>query len=663
MEKLFLDIVMIWIISILIMLPFARLKFHPILAFIAAGMLIGPHGLKLIVHPENIALLGEIGIILLLFTIGIEFSLKTFWQMRRFTLLGGLLQWSLSTLALTPFLLWLTDQWLLAFAIASTIALSSTALVLNLLQSQGILTTFYGRISTGILVFQDLIAVALMFFLPTLLSAHLTAATLGKLGQGLLFLVVLMVVSIRIIPWMLQKMLRYTSRDTLLLLLITLCFGIGWLTHSIGLSLALGAFVAGLSISESDLNIEAIGHLSPFHSVFANFFFVSIGLALDLQFFLEHFGQILTTTVGIMVLKAGVLTAVLWWIKVPLRFALLAGVLLSQIGEFSLVLLQSLAQNGLLSDYLHNVLISTIVISMIVTPFIASGIPILQQWLSRKVQQALPQLPSSKETPAVQLRDHIIIVGFGIVGRAVAQAAMTAKISYVVIEANYETVQKEKQQGTNILFGDANNPHLLEKAGIAHARIIALTFPHAADAITIIRTVRSLAPELPIIARSLFASQVGALYEAGATEVICDELETGTTMFSQILKAYLLEDRTFLQFREQLRQATYRQAATPTISSIAPSQLVAPDLMLQAITISPSSSLAGKTLRDLDLSQKFGILVVGVGAPNRPYQLPSADTQLHPGDQLLLLGAREKIREFLQQLVKETLSSAVQKHP
>ncbi len=658
MERLFIDIALIWVVSILIMLPFARLKFHPILAFIAAGMLIGPYGLKIITHAENIKILGEIGIVLLLFTIGIEFSLKTFWRMRRFTLMGGLLQWGFSTLALLPVLYFFpVSNPFTGIAITAAFALSSTALVLNLLQSQGMLTTFYGRIATGILIFQDLVAVALMFLLPTLLSARVSTTTLLTLGQSLVFLIGLMLVSIKVIPWLLHKVLQHTSRETLLLLLITLCFGIGWFTHTIGLSLALGAFVAGLSISESDFNIEAIGHLSPFHSVFANFFFVSVGLAIDLHFLVDHLLTIAAATLILMLIKAGILTGVLLFLKVPIRFAALVGILLAQVGEFSLVLLESIQTAATLPATLHNFLISIVIFSMILTPFLATALPAIERWMQRWVQPDLAPAPlEDQEEQPLELQNHIIIVGFGIVGRAVAQAAITAKIPYLVIEANYTTVQQEKQKGTNILFGDASNIHLLEKAGLSRARIIALTFPQATDAVTIIRSVRKLHPDIPIIARSLFASQMTLLYSAGATEVICDELETGTTMFSQILKAYLLEDSGFLQFREQLRQATYQQAA-PSVAPASPPAISSPDMSLHTLNITSESPLAGKTLQELDLSKQFGILAVGIARPNHPYTIPSADTALQPGDQLLLVGPREKIRTFLQQMLIDTLQS------
>lgn len=657
MEQLFFDILLILFISTVLSIIFARLKFHPALAFITAGILIGPYGFQFITNLSTIHIIAEIGIILLLFIIGIEFSVRSFWKLKRFTLLGGALQVIGTALLAFPLPYLLTRDFSLAFTIGCIFALSSTAMVLSMLQRRNELITFHGRISTGILIFQDLAAVLLMFLLPILFQPIPLSAVSLQIVKSLLFLAIVAFLTVYGIPFLSQKILRFTSQDILPLFLLTLCFGIGWITHELGLSIALGAFIAGLSVSETDFNIEAIGKLLPVHTLFMNFFFVSFGLSINLPEILEKFLIILPLSIGLMGIKAGVIILVLFLLKVPFRFALFAGILLSQAGEFALVLFQGLHLQGIFPTSLYDLFTGIVVVTMALTPLLPLVITKVSSLRLGKAKDTdsdtgsreIALAPETSTAPEQKLSDHIIIVGFGIVGRAVAQAAEQIQIPYVVIEANYATVQNERKNGVPIYFGDAANEHVLEHFGIATARIIALTFPHAQFAKMIIRTVRHLNPSVPIVARTLFASEVPNLYTEGATVVICDELESGTTFFSEILKRYVAADRAFYQFREHIRHLLYHHYRGSTQKTPKPS------LLLQSVIIPPHASITNKTLRHLNLPQQYGILIVGYAPPNGDFSIPHPDQKLEPEAELLVAGTQEHLHRFLQDLFYEAL--------
>jgi CPA2 family monovalent cation:H+ antiporter-2 len=538
-------IVLVMGLSILVLYIFHKLRLPLIIGYLLSGILAGPYGFGLVTDTHDVEVLAEMGVILLLFTIGIEFSLRNLIRIRKTLLIGGSFQVILTVAAAAAVAYWVGNPVNESVFIGFLIALSSTAIVLKIIQDKGELETPHGRTSLSILIFQDLIIVPMILVTPFL------AGNSAEGGTSILLLVlkfagvILFVIfgSKYLMPKIFDLIAKTQSRELFILSVLVIAFAVAFLTGSLGLSLALGAFLAGLMISESEYSQSVIGNVIPFLHVFTSFFFISIGMMLDVGFVLSDPLNVLLFTAIVLTLKTIVASMAAFILGYPLRTALIVGFTLSQVGEFSFILSKIGIAEGVLTETNYQLFLSVSVLSMAATPFaimVATriGDRLMKLPLPSKMKYGMPAAETEARTP---LDEHTVIIGYGINGRNVSHAARYASIPYVIIEVNPDTVKRERQSGENIFYGDATQQEVLEHAFIKNARILVITLPGTGDALRITRLARMLNPNLHIIIRTRFILHMEDLYKAGANEVIPEEFETSVEIFTRVLDKYNID--------------------------------------------------------------------------------------------------------------------------
>ena len=647
------DIIIIFGLSIVVLFICHRLHVSMIVGFLLTGIFIGPYGLGLINAVHDVEIFAEIGIVVLLFTIGIEFSLERLLQIRKSVLMGGSLQVLFTFLAA----FFAARQFGQAFGeavfVGFLVTLSSTAIVLKLIQERAEVDSPHGRTTLGILIFQDIIIV------PMILVTPLLAGTTGSIGESLLVLlakgigiILLVIVSAKwLVPHILFQITRTRKHELFLLTVVVICLGVAWLTSKAGLSLALGAFLAGLIISESEYSHQALGNILPFRDIFTTFFFVSIGMMLDIGFFFEQPGLIVLITLGVLVFKAIIAGFVTILLGFSLRIGILAGLALSQVGEFSFILSKTGVAHGLLAGNHYQLFLAVVVLSMAATPFIINLSPRLADMVLRL---PLPKRLKSgsytfSKTTGENKNDHVIIIGFGVNGRNVAKAARVAEIPYAIIEMNPETVRSEQARGEPIFYGDATQETVLQHANIKDARIVVIVINDPTVIRRIIEITRRLNLKAHMIVRTRYLQEMKPLYELGANEVIPEEFETSIEIFSRVLTKYLIPRDEIERLVAEVRADGYEmlRSLSNAPASFSDLKLQLHDVDISSFRISEGSQLIGKTLAQIDLRRRYGISVVAIRRESRILPNPSADAPFQANDMLFILGSSEKISEVI----------------
>lgn len=578
------DVLIILSLNIVILWLFSLLKLPDILGLVMTGFLIGPHGLKIIKDPHNVEIISEIGIILLLFTIGLEFSLKELKEYKRDILILGTLQILLSFVISAFFLFFypLTT----GIFLGMIIGLSSTAVVMKIYQDRNEVHSPYGRISIAILIFQDIVAILYLIALPFVKEIQNAEklpiyqfhyyTLLVFFTKMLLFIVIFFFLYRYIIPFTLRKIALIRNKDLFVLSIITLCFLIAYLTYEAGLSLAFGAFLAGLLIAETPFSFESMSNVIPFKIVFTSIFFTSIGMMIEIEFLFSLKNLVSVFSIVLFVLAGKFLTVFLlvFLFHKNFRIAFIVGIALFQIGEFSFLLLKEAWELRIIDEYVYQLFLVSSSITMLVTPVMMMSSHRLaylsydflqsaaKKYRWRFVEKVLHDTAGSiKDTlqdPLLgNLDQHIIIVGYGINGRNVAKAAKIMDIPYVIIEMNIKTVEKERGEGEPIFYGDATNEAILQFLQIKKAKLLVIVINDFQSTKRIISLAKRLNPSLYVIARTRFIMEVPKLLEAGADEVIPEEFETSIQIFRRILEHYHYSLPEIQFFTEELRISGY----------------------------------------------------------------------------------------------------------
>jgi len=565
------DISLIFALSIGVLLFCNRLRIPTIVGFLITGILCGPHSLGLISGVVEVQTLANVGIILLLFIVGMEFSLKRLVHYKRFFLAGGLLQ-----VLVTGTIVFAVAQSIgrpmgESFFLGCLIALSSTAIVLRVLEERGESLTAQGKVALSILIFQDILVVPMVLLTPVFAGVD-TQFNLNfslAIAKGVLILALVFVLAKFVAPNLLYYIAKTRSRELFLLGVLTICTSVIWITSSLGVSLSLGAFLAGLIISESDYSHEAIGDVIPFQDLFTSFFFVSMGMLLDFRFLYEHMLMIAFISCAVIVLKTSAMTLVTLVLGMPLRIAILSGVALCQVGEFSFLLLKVGMSYGIASDFNNQLFLAVSILTMTFTPFmIAIGPIIAERILSFPLFTLLKRgySPIHEEVER-HFEDHLIIVGFGLMGKALADVAVKTKIHYLIIDMHPEKVKIETLKGGSIHFGDATHSPVLKHAYIKKAKVVAITINDLAATIRIVKNVRQLHPTIYLIVRTASSEHVKLLYHLGADEVIADEVESTINMYSHFFQKYKLEASEIIKLTNDFREENYRISHYTEVSS------------------------------------------------------------------------------------------------
>lgn len=655
------NLLVIFTASIAVVFVFHQFRLPSIAGFLVAGALIGPYGLNLISDIETVRALAEIGIVLLLFTIGIEFSLAHLVSMRRLMFLaapiqvGGVLciAWLGAMLA--------GLSWQQGIFWGFLFSLSSTAIVLKTLAERGDSDSIHGRATIGILVFQDLAVVPMMLLTPILggQSDGTALAILLTLGESVLVVALVIAASWYLVPKVLGHIVRSRSRELFLLTIIVSCLGIAWLSSLGGLSLALGAFIAGLVISESEYSHQAMAEVLPFRDSFNSLFFVSIGILMDWRVLFSHPLPVAGLLAAVLLVKFVAGAGAVLLAEVPLRSAIMVGIALAQVGEFSFLLAQQGQESGFLRGDPYQVFLAVSVLSMIVTPFLMQWSPHLarraEAW--QRLRHWLPSHTTGHvvqtEGKQVRVKDHVIIVGYGLNGRNLARVLGETEIPYLALDLDGDIVSREAKHGVPVYYGDGTNPNVLRHMKIDDAKVLVVAISDPFITRRAVQVAKGLNPQLHVVVRTRYLRELEELHQLGADDVVPEEFETSIEIFSLVLQTYKLPQEFVMQKAKQIRREGYallRRSELPELSHHLRGGTLA-DAAVETFRIDDDSPAQGKTLAEIALRPRTGASVIAWTRAGVTQANPSENTRLTAGDIVVLIGSRAQIRQAMELLV------------
>jgi CPA2 family monovalent cation:H+ antiporter-2 len=584
----------------------------------------------------------EIGVVLLMFSVGLEFSLQDLLRVKWVALIGG----SVSTVAnivltvvVAQILGWPTAQGLV---VGVVISVASTMVLARLLLDRGEFHTRHGRVLVGISLVQDLAAIVMMALMPAM--GALNPDRLLAMGRGLgvaaLVLVPFLFIAARLVPALLTRVARTRDEELFLLVALAVAIGTAAVTQTVGLSLALGAFLAGILISSSDFGHETLAKLLPLRDTFGAFFFVTIGALIDPPRLLANVPLLVTMLVLVVLAKLVVHAATVWVFGESLRTALLTGIGLAQIGEFSFVLVQAARQAGHVGPEVYQATLAASLLSIVINAALVRTVP---RYLGALQTAGRPS--TEPVLPRREMEGHVILCGFGRVGSTVAEALETFRVPYVALENDPDVVRGLRERGIPCYYGDSTRARLLHAAGAQHAALAVVALPAADQAQDAVRHLRALNPTLPILARTHDRAHHEALRQAGATEVIQPELEAASTLIRHALRRLSLPRERVLAYLGHLHDVLELTRAPEATGEHFPE--------LREVTL-PPGALTDRTLRDARVRERFGVSVMGITRADDTQVLhPSADTVLRQGDRLRLFGLPEQITALLTHAVEE----------
>ena len=643
--------------SVLAVVLLRALRLPPLVAYLAVGILLGPHAANLAGDPAAVAHAGELGVVFLMFTLGLEFNLAKLTSMRRFVFgLGGaqvgvtmivvIAALLLAPVAMTGWLFGPGLDWRVALALGGAMAMSSTAMVVKLLAEKRELETDHGRRVFSVLLFQDLAVIPLLIVVPALASG--SESWVFKVAQAMLLAASLLVLMLRFGPRLMRRWFSIVARQrshelfTLNVLLATLLFA--WLAKQAGLSMELGAFVAGMLIAETEFRFQVEEDIKPFRDVLLGLFFVAIGTQLDLQVVLLAWPQVLVLATLPILLKFLVVALLVRALGGSAGVAVRTGVWLAQAGEFGFVLLALGSAAGLLADSAIQPVLAAMLLSLLVSPLLigqANRIALRlssQEWLQRSLQlQTIASRSLARDR-------HVIICGYGRCGQALAHVLESESVTFIALDLDPDRVRQAAATGESVVYGDSARRETLLAAGVHRARAMAITFDDTAVALRIIHLVREVAPQLPILVRTAHEADIGRLLAAGATEVVPEIVEGSLMIASHALalagvplSRVLRRVRKVRDSRYSLLQGFFHGADDSEEDAIEDAQI-----HLRAVLLGAAGDLAGQRLAQAPLGSARVTAVVRRGVRIAD---PAPDLVLQSGDTLVLAGTLEQIGE------------------
>lgn len=644
-------IVLTAIISIVFL--FQKLRLPAILGFLLTGVIIGPDGFGLIRNVEQIEILAEIGVVLLLFTIGIEFSLGQLLSVHRYVIWAGILQIVLTTVIVLGLGLLAGYEPEVGIFYGFLVSLSSTAIVLRILTDRGEINALQGKLATGILLLQDLCIVPMMLLVPILgSSGSFSFSRIGwALAQGVVVLLVIVLAARTLLPWLLRHVVLLRSREIFILFVILICMGTAWLTSAVGLSLALGAFIAGLVISESEFSPQIIADILPLRDSFGGLFFISIGMLLNVEFLSRDLLTPLSNFALILLVKGVVVFGVFWWFYRSVRLGVLLGLGLAQIGEFSFILAQAGRGYGLVTEGGEQAFLSASILTMMATPLLIQWGHTLGYGIQSVVQAPFSraQAGAGEDAESV-IAGHVIVLGYGLNGQNLCRVLKEVGIPYRILEMDPELVGRTKVAGEPIIFGDGTRPDILRKAGIDKARTLVVAISDPIATARVVSQARRLRSDLYIIVRTRYVAEIEHLYRLGANQVIPEEFETSVEIFARVLQEFHIPRNVIGLQVDLIRKEHYgtlRGLHLPGKGLDQLSQYLV-GTTTDTVLILEDSPAVGKSLDELQLRSRAGVTVIasvrnGTSIPN-----PHPDFRLAAGDVLVLLGSHKALDEAVQ---------------
>ena len=643
------DVLLLLLAAVPIAFLFNRLRLPTIVGFIMTGVLIGPYGLGLIGEAAAIEALAEIGVVLLLFTIGLEFSLRRMLEMKRLVLLGGGMQVIATSLLVTLVAYLLGRPVSQSVFFGFLVALSSTAIVLKSYVDRAEIDAPHGRAGVGILLFQDLSIVPMILLIPILGGAEGASVSRIALTMGTAVAVVAGIIFAAryIVPYLLHHVVRLRSPEVFTLTVVLLVLGTSWITSQTGLSLALGAFIAGMVLSESEYSHQIVSDVLPFRDVFNSIFFISIGMLLSLSALAANAAPVAVLVVALVLGKTLLTLAVVVLLGYPLRVAMMTAVGLAQIGEFSFILAREGVGQGLFSEADYQRFLAASVISMIATPFLIKAAP--------RMGYALHSIlaPDTLEEPTVtdftpdepDLRGHVVVIGYGLNGRNLSKVLRRVRVPYLVLELNAESVRAARAEGERILYGDATRKEVLHRACLEQARVLVVAISDPAATRRSVWLARQMNPDIHIIVRSRYMVELPELRDLGADEIIPEEFETSIEIFSRVLREYGVARHDISRQVEEIRREGYQMLRSPSLAPVTMSDIAEAlgGASTETLLVGADAAAVGKTIGELKLRSETGVTVIAAVRDGKTEINPGPDLSLEVEDLLVLLGAPEQI--------------------
>lgn len=643
------DIALIWAVALITGHICIRLKQPVIAGYMLSGLLVGPHVLKLISQPEQITVLADFGVAMLLFALGVDLSLKQVIASAR-----RILSASLAQVILT-----LIGAWIVAsvtglaantgegFLFGSVCAISSSVVISRTLIDRGELDSVHGRILVPLSLVQDLCLVVIIPFLPVLQAStnpDLSGVLLSALKAGL-FVLLIVVGATKAVPPLLARSAKSNSKEIFLLTVLVLCLGIALLSQFLGLSIALGAFLAGIMMSESVYAHQALHDVSPLRDVFSTIFFVSVGMLLDPAFIGQHLIQVLTFVVVLIAGKALIGTAAALLATNNLRSAILVGIGVSQIGEFSFVLLTLGYGYGLINQSMYNLFFAGAVVSMMATPALMLVVPRLMLRHFRGAEK--PTEETDSPSGHSSLNNHVIICGFGRIGRNLGLVLESFKIPFIVVELNASIIEDLAVRGIPHIYGDAMSQIVLVKARLKQAASLVLTMPDPLSAEAVAAFARDRNPQLKIVARAHRSEDIRVFRLAGVNAVVQPEFEASIEITRLVLHSL---NRPSTEIHDAMKQIRTRRYAIfqPDIDNIEPGAHLefGDDQMGIWFRVASERTLVGKSLRNLDVRSKTGATIMAVKSKGRTTAFPDPAVQLEMDDEVYVVGNFDQLHTF-----------------
>jgi CPA2 family monovalent cation:H+ antiporter-2 len=623
-----------------------RLGLVPIVGFLVAGVAIGPHAFGLVRDHELVDAAAEVGVMLLLFTIGIEFSLEKLAKVKRLIFLGGGLQVVGATLAMTVLLALFGVGWREGVFTGFLVALSSTAIVLKLLADRTETNAPHGQAALGLLIFQDLAVIVMVLLVPMLA---------GGSGQGLsivwaltkagLIIAGVLLIARRVMPVVLEAVARTCSPELFLLTVIAICFGTAYLTNLAGVSLSLGAFLAGLVVSESRFSEHAMSEILPLQILFSATFFVSVGMLLDVLFLATMLPLVLLVIAAVLLVKVATTALAIRVLGSPASIATATGLILAQVGEFSFVLERAGREMGLsafgIAGSGSQVFIAATVVLMVATPLLTSLGGRFASRRERLPETAEPEAPALEG--GVALENHVVVAGYGEAARRLVRVLHGSHIPYVITTLSPHGATEAEQDGLPVMLGDSTKQRTLILAGTERAKMLVVPDDDPATARRIAAVARTVNPTMRILVRTRYIAEVEPLAEAGGDRIVADELESVVQLFADVMRGYNLPIEEIQAHEDAIRGGGYAalRAEEPPERPIAECALGPDCLDRRTVSIRAGAPAAGQTIADLGLWERFGITADSLRRGGETIERPEDETALQIGDELVMAGSAD----------------------
>lgn len=640
MEHSFLiQILLMLLIAIIAIAALRRLGLPAVLAYLLTGVVSGPSGFHWFTQ-QQMQSVAELGVVLLMFTLGLEFSVPRLWAMRRTVFGLGSAQMLITALLAMAIALLCGLNWVEAIVIGAAIALSSTAIVLKLLNEQGWLRRRHGELSVSVLLFQDLAVVPLLILLPLLANEGepLALASIAfSLLKGILAFFALMAFGKWALPRMFDEVARARSNELFVLSTLVVALVTGAFTQWLGLSMALGAFMAGMLLGESQYRRQLEADIRPFRDLLMGLFFISIGMMLDFALVMQFWWQILLLLLAVIIGKAAIVHGILTAAGEPFRTAFSTALSLAQVGEFSFVVLALAVNYHLLSNEVSTMLVMVAVLSMGLAPWLVRHSLDMAKWVQGK-QQA--QYVDDLVPLVSHEQDLVVIFGYGRVGQTIARFLKTEAVPYLVLDLDPLRVSQARRAGEPIYFGDVCKRAILKQMGLQHAKMIVITFCESRSVEDVLPLCKQLAPEAKILVRTRDDTDLAHLQQAGASQVIPESLEGSLMLVSQVLHQCGVPLARILKRLEHERRNHYQFlhgffSGTETDITLE---------SLHAVSLPRGANAVGKTVADIAW-ETLNVELRAVRRGGAEVELPEADWLFRAGDILLIVGKAHKLEK------------------